>query len=52
MLKCGIFPFSPIFKTVTATLIQMHVRKEKTHGFLAFLIKFRHHSFGFNASFA
>ena len=53
MLKCGIFPFSLVFKTVTATSIQnctLHVREEKTHEFLVFLIKYRYQSIGFNAS--
>ena len=50
MLKCGIFQFSLIFKMVTATLIQLRLREEKTHGFLVFLIKYRHQSSCFNAS--
>ena len=36
MLKCGIFA--------------EHAREEKTHGFLAFLLKSRHYFIGLNTS--
>ena len=44
------FPNFSNFKMVTATLIQLHLREEKTHVFLVFLIKYRHQSICFNAS--
>ena len=41
---------SKILKTVADTLTQLHARKEKTHGFLAFLIKIIHYFIGLNTS--
>ena len=41
---------SKILKTVAATLTQLHTRKEKTHGFLAFLLKIIHNFIGLNTS--
>ena len=35
---------------VTATLIHLHVKEEKTHGFLACLFKYRHHFIDLKAS--
>ena len=35
---------------VAATLTQLHVREEKTHGFLAFLLKNIYHCIDLNAS--
>ena len=49
MLKCGIFPIFLIFKMVTATLIQLHLREEKTTRVSCFLMKKRHQSFRYNA---
>ena len=43
-------PISYILKTVAATLTQLHARKEKTHGFLAFLLKIVHYFIGLNTS--
>ena len=37
-------------KTVAATLTQLHAREEKTHGFLAFLLKNIHYFIGLNTS--
>ena len=37
-------------KTVAATLTQLHVREEKTHGFLAFLFKNIYHFIDLNIS--
>ena len=37
-------------KTVAATLTQLHVREEKTHGCLAFLLKNIHYFIGLNTS--
>ena len=37
-------------KTVAATLTQLHGREEKTHGFLAFLLKNIHYFIGLNTS--
>ena len=49
MLKCAHFlPISEILKTVAATLTQLHEREEKTHWFLAFLLKILHHVIGLN----
>ena len=51
MLKCAHFlPISSILKTVAATLTQLHAREEKTHGFLAFLLKNRHYFIGSKTS--
>ena len=47
-----IFPIFWILKTVTATLIHLHVKEEKTHGFLACLFKYRHHFIDLKASLA
>ena len=35
---------------VAATLTQLHEREEKTHGFLAFLLKIVHYVIGLNTS--
>ena len=37
-------------KTVAATLTQLHAREEKTHGFLAFLLKNIYYFIGLNTS--
>ena len=41
---------SQILKTVAATLTQLHAREEKTHGFLAFLLKNIRYFIGLNTS--
>ena len=48
MLKCVILLISSILKTVAATLTQLHEREEKTHAFLAFLLKILHYVIGLN----
>ena len=43
MFKCAILAGFLDLKTVAATLTQLHAREEKTHGFLAFLLKNIHY---------
>ena len=50
MLKCVILLISSILKKVAVTLTQLHEREEKTHGFLAFLLKIVHYVIGLNTS--
>ena len=50
MLKCAIWANFLDFETVAATLTQLHVREEKTHGFLAFLFKNIYHFIDLNIS--
>ena len=50
MLKCVILLISSILKTVAATLTQLHAREEKTHWFLAFVLKNRHYFIGSKTS--
>ena len=50
MLKCVILLISSILKTIAVTLTQLHAREEKTHGFLAFLLKIVHYFIGLNTS--
>ena len=47
----SIFPFFYILKTVTATLIHLNVKEEKTYRFLACLFKYRHHIIDLKALF-
>ena len=47
---CHFLLISVILKTVAATLTQLHEREEKTHGFLAFLLKIVHYVIGLNTS--
>ena len=47
---CHFLPISKILKTVAATLTQLHTREERTHGFLAFLLKILHYFIGLNTS--
>ena len=47
---CHFLPISLILKTVAATLTQLHEREEKTHVFLAFLLKIVHNVIGLNTS--
>ena len=47
---CHFLPISKILKTVAATLTQLHAREERTHGFLAFLLKIVHYFIGLNTS--
>ena len=52
-LSCNVsfFPLFYILKTVTATLIRLNVKEEKTYRFLACLFKLRHHIIDLKASF-
>ena len=50
MLKCAILADFLVLKTVAATLTQLHAREEKTHGFLAFLLKNIHYFIGLDTS--
>ena len=50
MLKCAILADFLDLKTVAATLTELHVREEKTHGFLAFLFKNIYHFIDFHTS--
>ena len=49
---CQFFQFFFILQTVTATLIHLHVKEEKTNRFLACLLKYRHQFIDLKASFA
>ena len=49
-LNVPFWQISWILKTVAATLTQLHAREEKTHGFLAFLLKNIHYFIGLNTS--
>ena len=49
-LNVPFWQISKILKTVAATLTQLHTREEKTHGFLAFLLKNIHYFIGLNTS--
>ena len=49
-LNVPFLSISKILKTVAATLTQLHVREEKTHGFLVFLLKNIHYFIGLNTS--
>ena len=50
MLKCAILADFLDFKTVAATLTQLHPREEKRHWFLAVLLKNIHYFIGLNTS--
>ena len=47
---CHFCLFLRFGKRFAATLTQLHAREEKTHGFLAFLLKFIHYFIGFKTS--
>ena len=49
-LNVPFWSISKILKRVAATLTQLHAREEKTHGFLAFLLKNIHYFIGLNTS--
>ena len=49
-LNVPFWSISKILKRVAATLTQLHAREEKTHGFLAFLLKNRHYFIGSKTS--
>ena len=50
MLKCAILADFLDFETVAATLTQFPTKEEKTHWFLAFLLKNIHYFIGLNTS--
>ena len=49
-LNVPFWSISKILKTVAATLTQLHVREEKTHGFLPFLFENIYHFIDLNTS--